>query len=583
MAWKAANSDYTSETGVIRKNWRDKIRIVLIYPNTYPIGMANLGFQTVYRLFNSYDHVVCERAFLPDEQTSSPPAIRSIESRRGIHEFDIVAFSVSFENDYPNLLKILEIGGLPLFSADRGEPFPLVLAGGVACFLNPEPVSAFIDGFIIGEAEAALPAFFDYYDPGLDRRACLSSLAQNAPGVYVPELYAVDYGSDGTISAFEPVADVPSGIRRVYVEDLSGVSTCSAIVTPDTTFGNSHLVEIGRGCIHGCRFCGAGFIYRPPRFRPISQLEKDIEAGAGVTENVGLVGAAVSDLPDIARLCDNIDANRVRLSFSSFRANALDDALISHLKKNGVKTATIAPDAGSQRMRNIINKKISEEEILDAAERLIFEGIPNLKLYFMIGLPWEEKQDVEDIVSLCKKIKHRFLKSSRARKKIGDITVSLNSFVPKPHTPFQWVAMDEQKQLKYKIKEIKNNLKKVANVKVYSDVPRWAYIQALLSRGDRRVGRILSLLMKNKGNWPQTLKESPVNPDFYVLRERSFDERFPWDMIDHGVRKSYLIEEYNRAKEARTTPSCRLEKCSICGACEKNFLDRTGKNSLFSV
>ena len=250
-----------------------------------------------------------------------------------------------------------------------------------------------------------------------------------------------------------------------------------------------------------------------------------------MTDEIGLVGAAVSDLPDINKLCNQKFEKEIRISFSSLRADALSPELLSVLKKSKVKTATIAPDAGSERMRKIINKGITEEDILNAAETLVAEGIPNLKLYFMVGLPLETMDDVEAIVTLCKQIKHKFLKSSRARKRIGEITVSLNSFVPKPFTPFQWVAMDDIRSLKNKIKLIKQGLKRVANVRVHADIPQWAYIQALLSRGDRKVAKILSLANKNQGNWPKTFKASPINPDFYVLRERSVDELLPWDFL----------------------------------------------------
>jgi len=245
----------------------------------------------------------------------------------------------------------------------------------------------------------------------------------------------------------------------------------------------------------------------------------------------------------------------------------LTPELLSTLKKSKTKTATIAPDAGSERMRSVINKGISETDILNAAEEIVAAGIPNIKLYFMVGLPTETMDDVEAIVTLCKKIKHQFLKSSRIKKRMGEITVSLNSFVPKPFTPFQWVKMDDVHLLKEKIKKVKNGLKRVANVRVHADIPRWAYIQALLSRGDRKVAQLLSLVNTNQGNWPKTFKSSPINPDFYILRERSLDELLPWDFIDHGINKSFLKTEYKRALQGKTSPPCPMESCNICGVC----------------
>ncbi len=565
-----------SEIGTIRKHWKGRIKVALVYPNTYHVGMSNLGFQTVYDLLNKIDHVVCERSFLPDDSGPAAGRIVAIESGRPISDFDIIAFSVSFENDYPNLLTILDRAGIPLRSDDRGPPHPLVIAGGIAFFSNPEPMSQFIDCFLIGEAEAILPRFFDIAQPDLlsqDKRTCLKTLARNVTGAYVPAFYSTTYNPDGTVCAIEPLIDVPVKIERMYMKDLSNVPTCSAIITTDTTFDSTFLIEVGRGCPHGCRFCSTGFVYRPPRFRSFSLLDKCLQQGASMTDEIGLVGAAVSDLPDINKLCGQALEKDTRISFSSLRADALSPELLSILRQNKVKTATIAPDAGSERMRKVINKGITEEDVLNAAESLVASGIPNLKLYFMIGLPTETMDDVEAIVLLCKQIKHRFLKSSRIRKRIGEITVSLSSFIPKPFTPFQWIPMDEVRSLKKKIKKIKDGLKRVANVRVHSDIPRWAYIQALLSSGDRKVAQILLLANQNRGNWPKTFKASPVNTDFYVHRERSLNELFPWDFIDNGINKSFLKQEYQRALQGKTSPPCPIESCNICGVCKQDGIE----------
>ena len=569
---KAARHAIESEIGTIRKQWRGKISVVLVYPNRYHVGMSNLGFQTVYRLLNSLDHVVCERAFLPDNSASETPRPSTVESGRPITDADIIAFSISFENDYPYLLDILDSAGIPLKSGDRAERYPLVMAGGVACFLNPEPLAAFIDCFLMGEAEDILPQFFRIFEPRTPKKTVLKNLAQNVPGTYIPAFYLPRYHDDGTLAAFEPQEDVPPQIKRVYFKDISRTSTCSAVVTPHTTFDRSFLIEVGRGCPHGCRFCSAGFIYRPPRFRPISQLAQTIKQGSRLTDRIGLVGAAVSDLPGIEKLCGQFHDKGIRISFSSLRADRLTPGLLAALKQSKVKTATIAPEVGTDRLRRVINKGLTEKDILTAASTLVENGIPNLKLYFMVGLPTETASDVEAIIQLVKKIKHQFLTSSRARKKIGHITVSLNSFVPKPFTPFQWSAMDEVGVLKTKIKKIKNELKKVANLRINSDVPRWAYIQALLSRGDRKVADILSLAHANRGNWAQTLKTVSVNPDFYVYRERNPDERFPWDFIDHGIQKPFLRREYERAMQGLTTPDCEVETCLTCGVCREDKL-----------
>ncbi len=558
-----------SEIGTIRKNCKGCIRIALVYPNKYHVGMSNLGFQTVYHLLNNIENVVCERSFLPDTIDLPGARITTIESGRQISDFDIISFSISFENDYPNLLTILKKANIPLHSSNRGTPHPLVIAGGVACFLNPEPISSFIDCFLIGEAELMLPQFIDSFDNNISRRSLLKNIARKVSGAYVPAFYESTYNKDGTIHSFEPLLDVPANIRRAYIEDLSLTSTCSSIITQHTTFDNTFLIETGRGCPHGCRFCSAGYIYRPPRFRPFPVIEKCLKQGILLTNKIGLVGAAVSDFPEIKELYDYVNNKDIRLSFSSLRADSLCPELISLLRQSKVKTATIAPDAGSERMRRVINKGITEEEILNAADTLVAGGIPNLKLYFMIGLQPETMDDVEDVIKLCKKIKHQFLKASRSMKRIGKITVSLNSFVPKPFTPFQWAAMDNEQTLKKKIKMIKQGLKKVANVRVHADIPRWAFIQAMFSRGDRRIAEILTLADKNRGNWAQTLKETSINPNFYALRERSLDELLPWDFIDHGVTKSFLKHEYKKALDGKKTLPCPMKSCSVCGVCKK--------------
>ncbi len=558
-----------SEIGTIRKNWKGRLHIALVYPNTYYVGMSNLGFQTVYHQLNAMEGVVCERAFLPGKKDFAADRIITVESGRVISDFDIIAFSVSFESDYLNLVGIIEKAGIPLQSSDRIPPVPLVIAGGVACFLNPEPIAPFIDCFLIGEAEKMLPLFIDTIEPHDDRKKILKSLAVNIPGVYVPSFYQPGYNEDGTLCDFEPVEGLPDKIDRVVLDHLSDTTTCTAVLTPDTAFDRTFLIEVSRGCPHGCRFCAAGYVYRPPRFRPYSKIKADMDLGASVTQRVGLVGAAITDLAEIKNLCDHADNNDLRVSFSSLRADALTSDLIVALKQSRVKTATIAPDAGSCRMRRIINKSIKEADILHAAEALVSGGIPNLKLYFMVGLPEETEDDVEEIVKLCKKIKSVFLSAARARKHIGNITVSINPFIPKPFTPFQWVGMDSVALLNKKIKMIRQGLKRIPNVRVHAENPSRTYVQALLSRGDRKVAGLLTRALLNKGNWLKTYKESKIDPDFYVLRTRNIDERLPWDFINHGISKDFLIKEYHRAKAGKRSGPCPMTSCDICGVCGK--------------
>ncbi|MBU1170402.1 MAG: radical SAM protein [Proteobacteria bacterium] len=572
MSQHSGAESFDSEIGAIRKQWTGRVSIALVYPNRYAVGMANLGFQSVYRLLNEYDGLVCERVFLPEPgkrgQADRTPRIQSVESGRPLKDFQVVAFSISFENDFAHVLSLIDHAGLPLRSNARGDSHPLMIAGGVACLLNPEPLAPIIDCFLIGEGEALFSAFAPLLCQNLDKKDLLPRLARDVPGAYVPSFYTAHYHPDGTMASFGPNRDnVPETIKRTYLPDLSETPSSTAIVSPASAFDASFLTEVSRGCAHGCRFCSAGYIYRPPRFRSPDCLKTEFDKGAALTDRIGLVGTAISDYKGIGKLCASPEYASIRFSYSSLRADAITADHLNVLTQSGTKTATIAPDGGSERLRRVINKGITEEHILSATRSLIKAGIPNIKAYFMIGLPGETPDDMDETIALCKKIKEVFLDASREKGRMGQITVGVSSFVPKAFTPFQWAAMDTVAMLKKKIQALKNGLNRIPNLTVNADSPRGAIIQALLSRGDRKVGELLLSVHQNQGNWVQSIKESALDPATYIHRERGKDELFPWDFIDHGISKSFLRKEYELALSAKTSPPCPMVNCNRCGVC----------------
>jgi len=558
VSWKLkekARDLLRQEEGTIIKPWGGKISIALVYPNYYHVGMANLGSQSVYRTINDLPFAVCERAFMPDkgdlkEFQRTSTSLFSLETQAPLQDFDLIAFSLSFENDYPNVLTILELSRIPLRYSRRKESYPMVFAGGITTFLNPEPLAEFMDFFALGEAEEMLPECLsmiaDSQSQEIFRRQLLTQLAK-IEGIYVPHFYTVTYGENGGISSFVPKKGIPSRVKRRWIKKVDNHSTQSIINSPAIEFGGMFLVEIGRGCFYGCRFCASGWVYRPVRMRSLKSLKKSIQSGLESKKKIGLISAAIGDHPELEEICRLVTNGGGEISVSSLRANALNRKLIKSLKESGHQTITIAPEAGSERLRRVIKKDITDDEIFEAAEMVVTNGIPNLRLYFLVGLPTETMDDIEQIVSLTKKIKHRIIKSLQKKSLPGTITLSITPFVPKPFTPFQWVPFENLKIMNQKIKHIQNGLKKERQVNVTCDFPKWSYIQALLSRGDRRVGKILLAVHKNGGDWKKACQEVNINSDFYVYRHRELTEILPWDFIDQGIKKETLISEYHRA------------------------------------
>ncbi|MBW1992176.1 MAG: radical SAM protein, partial [Deltaproteobacteria bacterium] len=356
-------------------------------------------------------------------------------------------------------------------------------------------------------------------------------------------------------------------VRAQHAPELRYQPTHSHILAPESEWGEMFLVELGRGCSRGCRFCAAGFVYRPPRERPLAALLPQVEEGLELSRKIGLVSTAVSDHPEIKEICRKVLDLGGELGISSLRADSADAELFSLLAQGGVKTVALAPEAGSQRLRRVLNKHLTDEDLARAAVAAAQAGIAHLRLYFMVGLPTETADDVREIGRLVKYLQHRVLKESRGQKKLHLITLSLSSFVPKPFTPFQWVAFAEVAELKKRLKLVKQELRGMKEVRVHTDLPKWAYTQALLARGDRRVGGMLSAA--HREGWTRALRQSPVNPDFFVYRERAREELFPWDFIDHGLNKDYLWEEYQLALAEKQSPPCQPEVCRRCGICRE--------------
>jgi radical SAM superfamily enzyme YgiQ (UPF0313 family) len=561
MNWsftEKARRRLAEESGTIVKDWGGRLSIALVFPNTYYLGMSNLGFQTIYWHLNQRPGLVCERAFLPDpeelpEHERLGVPVLSLESQRPLGEFDCIAFSTTYENDYLNMLRVLELSGVPVRAADRRPGHPLVCMGGVCAWSNPEPLAAFVDWFFLGEGEESGQEAFELWqrvrqgerDPETAREDFSRALL-DLPGIYVPRFYDVKYHEDGTVAEVVPDGGAPLPVRKRRLLRADDYQTVSMVRTANTEFGEMALVEVGKGCGRGCRFCMEGEIYRPVRHRHLEAIVQAAETALQRGKRVGLVGACVSDYPWIDQLMAALRARGVEVSLSSVRADSLSRGLVQALVESGSRTLTIAPEAGTERLRTVIHKSLSDERLAEAIELIAESEVPVVKMYFMIGLPSEEAEDLEAIVRLAKGARHRILQKRRDPASLRELTVGVSSFVPKPWTALQWSAMAETRALDEKIHTLQRALGK-AGIRFTHDVPKWASLQAVLARGDRHVGGLLELALRHRGDWKRAFREWPRNADFYACRERPLAERFPWDHLEVGTKRERLEVEYQRA------------------------------------
>ena len=562
---------YKDEDSRVTVNPHAGQKVAIVYPNTYFVGMSNLGLHIIYEEINLRNDSVCERIFLPEkkeleayDKTKTP--LMSVETQRPMHQFDVVAFDVTFEMDYFHIPLMLRHGRVPIMGKDRTEFDPIVIAGGPCATFNPEPFADFIDAFIIGEGEGIVSRVLDIIRDGkmegLDRHAILRQLA-NISGVYVPSLYVPIYSDDGEFKGYHIAEGAPTTIKRHFEMLTSGGET--VVATNYTEFGAMYIIEVARGCGRHCRFCMAGYCFRVPRVRPLEILKEGVDRAEKLGKKVGLMGAAISDYPEVDELVTYIRSKDMRYSCASLRADSLTQAVVDGLADSGQKTITIAPETGSERLRRVINKGISEEHLQNAATLSAKSGIQHMRLYIMIGLPTETDEDIEAIVGLAERTQAHMAEVGCK----GRLTLSINPFIPKPFTPFQWMAMDNQKTVEKKLQYIKKALQKNRRIEVLVESPKEAYIQGVLARGDRRLGAVLAACAADRGSksFKAEMKAAGLDMDAMNYRERSFDEFLPWSHLDMGMDEGYLEMEWKRSVDEAYTPPC-VQGCKRCGVCK---------------
>lgn len=578
---------------VVKDKNKVDVRFAFCFPDVYEVGMSHLGMKILYGQFNQRDDIWCERVFAPwidmkKEMEKHNIPLYGLESGDALSEFDFIAFTLQYELSFSNILYMLELGNIPLRSEDRTELFNIVCAGG-PCACNPEPLADFIDLFFLGEGEEVDLEVIDLYKQckrdGKSKREFLIKAAQ-IPGVYVPSLYNVEYNSDGTIKSFTPTENAPAVIKKRIIKDLDEVYYPENFVVPSIEIVHDRAVEeIFRGCIRGCRFCQAGFLYRPVREKSTDVIDKqchDLCTNTGYDE-VSLSSLSSSDYTKIEELLNKLTKwskdEKVSISLPSLRVDGFSDEILSKLKTVRKSGLTFAPEAGTQRLRDVINKNVAEDELMNTCATAFSGGWTNIKLYFMIGLPTETLDDVAGIAELGQKVVNVYYNcDQRVKGKSVKVTLSTASFVPKPFTPFQWFGQNTIDELKEKQQHLKKSITTKKINYNYHDSST-SFVEAVFARGDRKLCKAL-LLAHERGiifdgwgdffslnKWLEVFEDCGIDPAFYANRQRSFDERLPWDHLDYGVKKSFLIEECKKAYNNETTPNCR-QKCSNCGAAQ---------------
>lgn len=576
------------EQGHVQKH-DPKWRIGLAYPNHYYFGMSNLGFQTLYRIFNEGSSVSCERLFLPEDDLlpqMAPGSLATYEHLTPVTGLDCVAFSISYQNDILNLIPMLHLLGLASLAEERQDSDPLIIAGGPALTINPEPAARLLDAIVIGEGEEVAGDILALIQSGMTKKEQLLALSR-LPGVYVPSLYPNHYQQRAHATkanqGFGLVSGQPNGkvqdfefIQRLVVKDPDLGLAQSQVLTEETEFGDLFLMEVQRGCQWGCRFCAAGFMYRYPRYQPQVQLQQRIDAALKQRPKLGLIAGDLLGYQGIGEILKYIDERGGAFSPSSVRLNAFTPEIIHYLKKSGNRTIAIAPEAGSERLRRSLNKTFTQEEITSAAVQLAEGGIHNIKLYIMIGLPTEDEDDIEELCELTVATRRALSTYAKKSGKMPQLTLSVSPFVPKPSTPLQYEGFAGIKTLKSTAQTIRKTLMPHGHIKMTGESVLDAYIETLLSRGDRQVSEFLqaavqpfgrALKVGTPGHLKKALKSLSFDPDDWVTQTLDSHESTPWDFIDHGMKENYFARETKKFHTQKITHHCMPEVCRSCGVC----------------